>query len=167
LPIDERIRAHDVHAPARDLGVGIDQCTASGEKIGFYTRATREPPTFSWWRINGASFAIVHVSEKANTRYNQILRLGLITEEKLFKEHYDVIMIGAGLGGLTAVALLANRGLDVLIIEQHTVPRAQDLRKSHSAVFLTVNVGFKLEAGRVAGMLNVFVGCFAFSNEVS
>lgn len=35
---------------------------------------------------------------------------------------YDVIVIGAGLGGLTAASLLARRGLSVLVIEQQTKP---------------------------------------------
>lgn len=34
----------------------------------------------------------------------------------------DVIIIGAGLAGLTAAALLANRGLKVLLLEQHYQP---------------------------------------------
>ncbi len=49
--------------------------------------------------------------------------------------HYDAIVIGAGLGGLTAGALLAKRGQKVLLIEQHHVPggcattfRRKDLR---------------------------------------
>jgi all-trans-retinol 13,14-reductase len=35
---------------------------------------------------------------------------------------YDVIIIGAGLGGLTAGAKLAREGIKVLLIEQHGVP---------------------------------------------
>ncbi|NIO16391.1 MAG: NAD(P)-binding protein, partial [Deltaproteobacteria bacterium] len=35
---------------------------------------------------------------------------------------YDVIVIGSGLGGLTAGALLAKRGLKVLLLEQHYHP---------------------------------------------
>src|SRR5512145_2696715 len=34
----------------------------------------------------------------------------------------DVIVIGAGLGGLTAAALLAKRGLDVLVVERNCAP---------------------------------------------
>jgi len=36
--------------------------------------------------------------------------------------NYDVIIIGAGLGGLTAAAKLAKEGKKVLVLEQHTVP---------------------------------------------
>jgi prolycopene isomerase len=35
---------------------------------------------------------------------------------------YDAVVIGAGIGGLTAGALLAKRGLDVLVLEHHTAP---------------------------------------------
>ena len=38
------------------------------------------------------------------------------------KTKYDVIIIGAGLGGLTCGALLAKSGLKTLIIEQHSIP---------------------------------------------
>lgn len=37
-------------------------------------------------------------------------------------EKYDAIIIGAGLGGLTAGAKLAKEGKKVLLIEQHTIP---------------------------------------------
>ena len=35
---------------------------------------------------------------------------------------YDVIIIGAGLGGLTAGAKLAKEGKKVLLVEQHNIP---------------------------------------------
>lgn len=35
---------------------------------------------------------------------------------------YDVIIVGAGLGGLTTGAILAKRGKKVLLIEQHSIP---------------------------------------------
>ena len=38
------------------------------------------------------------------------------------KEEYDVIVIGAGVGGLTCGALLAKEGLSVLVAEQHSKP---------------------------------------------
>lgn len=48
-------------------------------------------------------------------------------EENLINENtnrmkYDVIIIGAGLGGLTAGAKLARSGKKVLIVEQHNIP---------------------------------------------
>jgi all-trans-retinol 13,14-reductase len=35
---------------------------------------------------------------------------------------YDVVIIGAGLGGLTAGAKLAKEGKKVLLVEQHNHP---------------------------------------------
>lgn len=35
--------------------------------------------------------------------------------------NFDVIIIGAGLGGLTAGAKLSKRGKKVLVIEQHNI----------------------------------------------
>ncbi|MFO0568713.1 MAG: NAD(P)/FAD-dependent oxidoreductase [Polyangiaceae bacterium] len=40
---------------------------------------------------------------------------------KLDQDQFDVIVIGAGTGGLTAAALLAKRGKSVLIVDQHYV----------------------------------------------
>ena len=37
-------------------------------------------------------------------------------------ESFDVLVIGSGLSGLTAAALLAKRNLKVLCVEQHTQP---------------------------------------------
>ncbi|MCH9697705.1 MAG: NAD(P)/FAD-dependent oxidoreductase [Gammaproteobacteria bacterium] len=37
-------------------------------------------------------------------------------------EHYDVIVIGSGIGGLTAAALLAKAGKSVLVVERHDRP---------------------------------------------
>lgn len=40
----------------------------------------------------------------------------------LLRDHYDVIVVGAGLGGMTAGALLARDGLSVLIVDQQDRP---------------------------------------------
>ena len=40
----------------------------------------------------------------------------------MIKDKYDVIIIGAGVGGLTAASLLAKKGCDVLLIEHHFMP---------------------------------------------
>ncbi|MCP4039137.1 MAG: NAD(P)-binding protein, partial [bacterium] len=38
---------------------------------------------------------------------------------KQIDTEWDVIVVGAGLGGLTAAARMANSGLRVLVLEQH------------------------------------------------
>ena len=43
-------------------------------------------------------------------------------ENEFLLSSYDVLVVGAGIGGLTAGALLAKRGLKVLVIEQHYLP---------------------------------------------
>ena len=35
------------------------------------------------------------------------------------KEHYDVVVIGSGLGGMTAANVLGRQGRSVLLLEQH------------------------------------------------
>ncbi len=45
-----------------------------------------------------------------------------ILNNAIIRDHYDVIVIGGGIGGLTAAALLGKRGLRVLTIDQHYIP---------------------------------------------
>ncbi|MDD1776391.1 MAG: NAD(P)-binding protein [Candidatus Methanomethylicus sp.] len=45
-----------------------------------------------------------------------------MTPDRILKGKYDVIVIGAGLGGLTAASLLAKQGINVIVIEQHCLP---------------------------------------------
>ncbi len=46
---------------------------------------------------------------------------GTVTEQQIHKG-YDCVVVGAGLGGLSAAAKLATVGAQVLLLEQHTVP---------------------------------------------
>ncbi len=43
-------------------------------------------------------------------------------QEKLPPGSYDAVVIGAGLGGLSAAAAFARQGFKVLVLEQHSVP---------------------------------------------
>ena len=45
-----------------------------------------------------------------------------ILEDRLVKDRYDVVVVGSGIGGLTAAALIAKRGLSTLVVEQHYLP---------------------------------------------
>ena len=45
-----------------------------------------------------------------------------ILNNAVIKDIYDCIVVGAGIGGLTAAALLANKGVDTLMVEQHYLP---------------------------------------------
>ena len=41
---------------------------------------------------------------------------------KFYKDHYDVIVIGGALSGLSSALMLADKGLDVLVLERHNLP---------------------------------------------
>ena len=41
---------------------------------------------------------------------------------KFYKDHYDVIVMGGALAGLSSALMLADKGLDVLVLEQHNLP---------------------------------------------
>ena len=55
----------------------------------------------------------------------------------VIRDRYQVVVVCAGIGGLTATALLAKRGIQVLLIEQHTkgwsMIRATSLHLPHLA----------------------------------
>jgi len=46
----------------------------------------------------------------------------LRTTEPILKDSYEVIVVGAGIGGLSTAAVLADCGLDVLVVEQSPAP---------------------------------------------
>ena len=54
------------------------------------------------------------------TKYIYILRGG---EMKFYKDHYDVVIIGGALAGLSAALQLQQKGIsDILILEKHNLP---------------------------------------------
>jgi phytoene dehydrogenase-like protein len=45
-----------------------------------------------------------------------------LLDDAVVRDHWDVVVVGSGIGGLTAGALLAKQGLGVLVVEQHYLP---------------------------------------------
>ncbi|MBD3365285.1 NAD(P)-binding protein [candidate division WOR-3 bacterium] len=45
-----------------------------------------------------------------------------LRDDAVIKDSYQVVVVGSGLAGLTAAALLAKKGLDVLLLEHHYLP---------------------------------------------
>ena len=45
-----------------------------------------------------------------------------MSQEKYFRDRYDVVIIGGALAGLASALTLRNKGLDVLVLEQHNLP---------------------------------------------
>jgi len=43
-------------------------------------------------------------------------------QKTINRDSYDVIIIGSGMAGLTCGVNLADRGLSVLVLEQHFIP---------------------------------------------
>ena len=63
----------------------------------------------------------------------------MVKDTKRFDEEYDVVVIGAGIGGLTCAAYLAKKGKKVKVFEQHFVPGGCCTSFSRK--------GFKFDAG--------------------
>ncbi len=52
-----------------------------------------------------------------------------LLDDAVIRDRYDVVVVGAGIGGLTAGALLAKQGLDVLLV--HDGNRGAHLAQRH------------------------------------
>ncbi len=64
--------------------------------------------------------------------------------DAVLRNEYDVIIVGAGLGGMTAASLLTKRGLSVLIVDQQNKPggactsfECNQLLENYQAVYIT------------------------------
>ena len=70
------------------------------------------------------------------------------------RDGYDVIVVGSGIGGLTAAALLARAGRSVLVVERHDRVAATPTRSAAAATCSTPpciwSAGASPSASRVA-----------------
>lgn len=75
--------------------------------------------------------------------------------DTVLQDAYDVIVIGAGLGGMTAASLLAKRGLSVLMIDQQM---GKDLDLKH--IFEKYRAVYLPEAGLLSshGVYDTWLG---------
>ena len=110
---------------------------------GFYA-GTREP---TGWKMIGYSAVPEGVTPVDSAPPSGIAPSQL-------KEHYDVIVIGAGGGGGVAAAELARRGQSVLLVERSVPMRDSELRGNHLQDKRTAN--YDIVAGPHAGNPRVF-----------
>ncbi len=80
-----------------------------------------------------------------------------ILNDAVIKDHYDVIVVGSGIGGLTAAALLAKKGVDVLVIEYHYMPGGACTSMRRQDVTFDVGVGMMFGFGETGFNPHVFV----------
>ena len=86
------------------------------------------------------------------------------------KDRYDVIVIGAGLGGLICANYLAKAGLTVLVVEQHSLPGGcctSFSRKGYrfdAAVHLISSCGLRESTGNTLSELGVKIAFNKFES---
>ena len=81
------------------------------------------------------------------------------------KDKYDVIVIGAGIGGLTCGAFLAKEGLSVLVAEQHSKPGGYCT--SFQRKGFTFDAGFDFFVGvETGGMVNNILAELGLKDEI-
>ena len=71
--------------------------------------------------------ASFHVPVRTNARYQATSRTAASATTDTIKseEEWDVVVLGAGVGGLSAAALCARYGLKTICVEGHDVPGKQ------------------------------------------
>ncbi len=70
-----------------------------------------------------------------------------ILEDATLRDRYQVVVVGSGIGGLTAGALLAKRGLEPLVIEQHYLPGGACTTMRRRGITFDVGVGMMFGFG--------------------
>jgi len=81
------------------------------------------------------------------------------------KDKYDVIIIGAGIGGLVCGCYLAKAGLKVLIVEQHDKVGGYCTSFKRGGYTFDVGVHY-LGAGRESGELGKLIKCFNLDSKI-
>lgn len=81
-----------------------------------------------------------------------------------YKDKYDVIIIGAGISGLASSLTLANRGLDVLVLEQHNLPGGVATSFVRGGVEFEAALHEMMSIGSKENRLNV--GAFFDNNKI-
>jgi len=81
------------------------------------------------------------------------------------KDRYDLVVIGAGMGGLTCGALLAKKGLSVLMVEQHVKPGGYCT--SFERKGFTFDLGFDFFTGcEQEGVVTKTINELGITNEI-
>ena len=78
-------------------------------------------------------------------------------KDNIIKNHYDVIIIGSGLGGLTAGALLAKKGFKVLICEQWYIPGGCCTAIKREGAYIDVGTALFYGFGKIGYNIHRFV----------